>query len=104
MKKAFDKMSTSPEIVNRTENQQDSVSVDIPLALLERLLADGQICVAQLRSLDRRSHQALKSLCLQCCAKRVRGEGLVAMSDDLNEGIDESQEQGASPLKLVQSA
>ncbi len=56
--------------------KRDTVNVELPLSLLESLLAEGLLCIAQLRSLDAHSHQSLKKLCLECCAKRVRQERL----------------------------
>ncbi|WP_035387091.1 hypothetical protein [Ferrimonas senticii] len=42
------------------------VNISVDQQLLQRLMADGQLCVAQLQALDPQSKQVLWQLCLEC--------------------------------------
>lgn len=45
----------------------ETVSVQMDVALLERLIQSKVLCAAELRCLDKASKQALRQICLKTC-------------------------------------
>lgn len=56
-----------------TPNDEPRINLSIPIAVLERLFADQQLCAADLVSLDRESHASLRHLMLSVCAQQLKG-------------------------------
>lgn len=59
-----------PDLLNSESTQ---VNVAIPIELLAKLMAEGQVCAVDLTALDAPSHQALHRLLLTVCAQKLKG-------------------------------
>lgn len=59
-----------PDLLNSESTQ---VNVAIPIELLAKLMAEGQLCAVDLTALDAPSHQALHRLLLTVCAQKLKG-------------------------------
>ncbi len=51
---------------------QQSLRVEMPLELIQRLMEDGAICAADLHCLDHDTKRTLQRLCLENCARCLR--------------------------------
>lgn len=54
--------------------KQTLIRLALPLDLIQRLMAGGRLCAGDVRCLDNASKEAMRKVCLECCARNLHAE------------------------------
>lgn len=63
----------TPISVSTPKVRSSKINVALDVSVLAKLIQEGHLCAADLRSLDKASHKMMASLLLDACAEQLGG-------------------------------